>query len=163
LELRQPAPQIDASEGEVAFGGAGEPRILVVEDNPVNQIVLTTILHQFGLSPVVVVDGQEGVDAWRRQDWDLILMDIQMPVMDGLTAARIIRQEEDEHLRARTPILALTANVMPEQQQSYIEAGMDGVIPKPINAARLLNAMEAVLSGAGDPVDPVATTFTQSI
>ena len=123
-------------------------RILVAEDNAVNRIVLTTILNQVGVNPVVVNDGQEAVDAWRTEDWDLILMDIQMPVMDGLTATRIIRQEEAERGSARTAILALTANVMAHQRQSYIEAGMNGVVAKPIDAAELLIAMEAALEEA---------------
>ena len=110
--------------------------------------VLTTILNQVGINPVVVNDGQEAVDAWRTEDWDLILMDIQMPVMDGLTATRIVRQEEAERGTARTPILALTANVMTNQRQSYIEAGMNGVVAKPIDAAELLIAIEAALEGA---------------
>ena len=135
-----------ASEAE--FEDPGALRILVAEDNAVNRIVMTTILNQVGINPVIVNDGQEAVDAWRREDWDLILMDIQMPVMDGLTATRIIRQEEVERGSAQTAILALTANVMADQRRSYIEAGMNGVVAKPIDAAELLFAMEAALEEA---------------
>ena len=135
-----------ASEAE--FEDPDALRILVAEDNAVNRIVLTTILNQVGIKPVIVNDGQEAVDAWRREDWDLILMDIQMPVMDGLTATRIIRQGEVERGSAQTAILALTANVMADQRGSYIEAGMNGVVAKPIDAAELLIAMEAALEEA---------------
>ena len=141
----QPVSSEAPAASEAEFEDPGALRILVAEDNAVNQIVLTTILNQVGINPVVVNDGQGAVDAWRTEDWDLILMDIQMPVMDGLTATRTIRQEEAERGTARTAILALTANVMADQRQSYIEVGMDGVVAKPIDAAKLLIAIEAAL------------------
>ena len=144
----QPVSSEAPTASEAEFEDPGALRILVAEDNAVNRIVLTTILNQVGVNPVVVNDGQEAVDAWRREDWDLILMDIQMPVMDGLSATRIIRQEEAERGSARTAILALTANVMADQQRSYIEAGMNGLVAKPIEAAKLLIAIEAALEEA---------------
>ena len=144
----QPVSSEASAASEAEFEDPGALRILVAEDNAVNRIVLTTILNQVGVNPVVVNDGQEAVDAWRREAWDLILMDIQMPVMDGLTATRIIRQEEAERGSARTAILALTANVMADQRQSYIEAGMNGLVAKPIEAAKLLIAIEAALEEA---------------
>ena len=143
---RQASAQAAANEAE--FDDPGALRILVAEDNPVNQIVIQTMLQQAGLNPVVVNDGQEAVDAWRTANWDLILMDAQMPVMDGLTAARVIRQEEAGRGGARTPILALTANVMAHHLASYRQAGMDGLVGKPIDAAKLLIAMEAALDEA---------------
>ncbi|MDO8381123.1 protoglobin domain-containing protein [Phenylobacterium sp.] len=143
---RQASAQAAANEAE--FDDPGALRILVAEDNPVNQIVIQTMLQQAGLNPVVVNDGQEAVDAWRTANWDLILMDAQMPVMDGLTATRVIRQEEAGRGGARTPILALTANVMAHHLSSYMQAGMDGLVGKPIDAAKLLIAMEAALDEA---------------
>ncbi|MES2344304.1 MAG: protoglobin domain-containing protein [Pseudomonadota bacterium] len=138
----------EAAANEADFGDPGALRILVAEDNPVNQIVIQTILQQAGLNPVVVNDGEEAVKAWRMAKWDLILMDAQMPVMDGLTATRVIREEEAGRGGARTPILALTANVMAHHLASYMQAGMDGLVGKPIDAAKLLIAMEAALDEA---------------
>jgi signal transduction histidine kinase/CheY-like chemotaxis protein len=133
---------------------AGDPsaplRVLAAEDNPVNQLVLQTLLEQVGVDVVVVADGAEALGAWRRQDWDLILMDIQMPVMDGITASREIRREEAASGRPRTPIIALTANVMSEQVQTYRAGGMDEVVAKPIEVGRLIEAIEAVLAPAPD-------------
>lgn len=134
-----------ASTGEVKVPQAGALRILAAEDNPINQLVLQTLLQQMGVDPVMVADGEQAMAAWRSQDWDLILMDIQMPAMDGVTAACGIRNEEAEAGRPRTPILALTANVMRDQVQAYLDAGMDDVVAKPIEVGRLLAAMEAAL------------------
>jgi PAS domain S-box-containing protein len=120
-------------------------RILTAEDNSMNQFVLKTLLAQIGLDPVIVVDGQAAVDAWSKEPWDVILMDVRMPVMDGLTATRIIRQREQAEGRGRTPILALTANAMDHQLPEYVAAGMDGLVAKPIEAARLFAALEQAL------------------
>jgi PAS domain S-box-containing protein len=123
-------------------------RVLAAEDNTVNQLVLKTLLHQLGIEPVVVETGVEAVEAWKAQPWDVILMDVQMPRMDGPTATKAIRAAEAAEGRGRTPIIALTANVMAHQLADYVAAGMDGHIAKPIEAARLFEALEAVLEGA---------------
>ena len=117
-------------------------RILAAEDNAINQLVLRTLLAQVGVEPTVVGDGQAALDAWTREPWDLILMDVQMPVMDGPTAARAIRAAEARTGRAYTPIVALTANAMAHQVSDYAEAGMDGHVAKPIEAASLFAALE---------------------
>jgi signal transduction histidine kinase/CheY-like chemotaxis protein len=123
-------------------------RVLAAEDNPVNQLVLKTLLHQVGVDPVVVADGVQALEAWRAAPWDLVLMDVQMPVMDGPTAARAIRAEEAATGRPRTPIIALTANAMSHQVAEYVAAGMDGFVAKPIEAQILLETMSAALAGA---------------
>jgi signal transduction histidine kinase/ActR/RegA family two-component response regulator len=132
-------------------------RVLAAEDNSVNQLVLKTLLHQIGVEPLVVENGQEAVDAWKDAPWDVILMDMQMPVMDGLTAARAIRQAEAEMGRARTPIVALTANAMSHQIQQCLAAGMDGHVAKPIEAARLFAALETALADAEEAPAGAAT------
>jgi signal transduction histidine kinase/ActR/RegA family two-component response regulator len=132
-------------------------RVLAAEDNSVNQLVLKTLLHQIGVEPLVVENGQEAVDAWKDAGWDVILMDMQMPVMDGLTAARAIRQAESEMGRSRTPIVALTANAMSHQIQACLAAGMDGHVAKPIEAARLFAALEAALGAPGEAAAAVAS------
>ena len=119
-------------------------RILAAEDNAINQIVLRTLLEQFGLQPEIVETGLEAVEAWERGDWDLILMDVQMPVMDGPTATRRIRARELALGRPRAPIIALTANAMSHQVGEYLAAGMDGFLAKPIEIAKLYEAIQSV-------------------
>jgi CheY-like chemotaxis protein len=114
----------------------------------VNQLVLKTLLSQAGLEPTLVENGREAVEAWRSGPWDVILMDIQMPVMDGLEAAREIRAAEAAGDRPRTPIIAVTANAMTHQMRDYLSVGMDTVVPKPLDAARLFEAIEQALTGA---------------
>ncbi len=124
-------------------------RVLAAEDNSVNQLVLKTLLHQIGVEPVVVDNGEQALEAWKNSPWDVILMDMQMPVMDGLTATRAIREAEAAMGRARTPIIALTANAMSHQIELCRAAGMDGHVAKPIESARLFAALEAALERSG--------------
>ena len=133
-----------ALESEPAEGAG--IRLLAAEDNPTNQMVLTALLTQIGIEPVIVGDGVDAVAAWESGDWDVILMDVQMPRMDGPTAARFIRERELAQDRARTPIVALTANAMTHQIEEYLAAGMDGFVAKPIEVARLFAAVEEALS-----------------
>jgi len=136
--------------------GERELKVLAAEDNPVNQMVLKTLLHQAGVHPRLVSDGKAALEAWEAGDWDLILMDMQMPIMDGLDATRAIRAREAVTGRARTPIVALTANVMSHQVAAYVEAGMDGFIGKPIEVGELFAAMEAALGDDEAPGRAVA-------
>ena len=119
-------------------------RILLVDDHPVNQIVLQTILSPLGLSTTVVENGELAVAACAKSDFDLIFMDIEMPVMNGADAARAIRDRERQLGLARTPIFALTANAMSHQALEYINLGMDGHIAKPIRAPAVLDALASV-------------------
>jgi len=128
----------------------GEVRVLAAEDNDTNQLVLKTLLSQAGIEPTLVENGRQALEAWENQHWDVILMDIQMPVMDGVAATRAIRQREGETGRARTPIIAVTANAMTHQVAEYRAAGMDGMVPKPIDIVALFQAMEQALEPAED-------------
>jgi CheY-like chemotaxis protein len=110
--------------------------------------VLKTLLEELGAEVVMVDDGEEAFDAYVSQEWDLVLMDIQMPRMDGVAATRAIRELEQMQGRARTPILALTANAMAHQTAEYAAAGMDAVIPKPIQRTALVAALEQAVAGA---------------
>jgi signal transduction histidine kinase len=125
-------------------------RVLAAEDNSVNQLVLKTLLHQMGVDPVVVENGQEAVEAWEAGDWDVILMDVQMPVMDGVAATTLIREKEKASGRPRTRIIALSANALAHQVSQYLDAGMDGHVAKPIEAAALYNALRTATE-ADDP------------
>jgi CheY-like chemotaxis protein len=129
----------------VRLADASTLRVLAAEDNAINQLVLRTLLGQAGVDLLVVEDGAKALEAWRRQKWDLVLMDVQMPVMDGLSAARAIRQEEALHGLAATPIIALTANAMAHQIAEYVAAGMSSFVAKPIRVEELFEAMQAAL------------------
>jgi PAS domain S-box-containing protein len=127
----------------------GRPlRVLAAEDNAMNQLVLKTLLAQVGVDPVIVPDGRQAVAAWAREPWDVILMDVQMPVMDGPTAAAEIRSREAAEGLARTPIVALTANAMDHQVAEYRGVGMDDFVAKPIEAGRLYEAIQAAVEGS---------------
>jgi CheY-like chemotaxis protein/nitrogen-specific signal transduction histidine kinase len=127
-------------------------RVLAAEDNSVNQLVLKTLLLQIGVEPVIVENGKLAVEAWEEGDWDVILMDVQMPVMDGPTAVRTIRERETATGRTRTPILALTANALSHQIAHYLACGMDAHVVKPIEAIKLFNALETALAAPGEEV-----------
>ncbi|MBS0360623.1 MAG: response regulator [Proteobacteria bacterium] len=141
--------QADASVD--AQPAAGELRVLAAEDNETNQLVLNTLLAQIGITPTVVENGRQALDAWEAQVWDIILMDIQMPILDCVAATREIRQREAETGRPRTPIVAVTANAMTHQVAEYLAVGMDGMAPKPIDITTLIQAMEEALEPAGQP------------
>lgn len=128
-------------------------RLLVAEDNRANQLVIDTLLRQAGIAPVIVENGRAAVAAWEDKPWDLILMDVQMPEMDGPTAASIIRRRELDSGQPRTPILALTANAMDHQLLEYRQAGMDGLIAKPIEIDKLFSAISHAIAPAPRPLN----------
>ena len=113
---------------------------MLVEDHPVNQKLATTLLKQWGHIVQVANNGQEAVALFPTQHWDLVLMDMQMPVMGGVEATRLIRASEAAG--ERTPIVAMTANAMALDRATCIEAGMDEHLSKPFKAA----ALQAMLS-----------------
>jgi two-component system, sensor histidine kinase len=127
-------------------------RVLAAEDNLVNQKVLKAIVEPMDVELTLVGDGRAAVAAWRACTFDVILMDIQMPVMDGIAAAKAIRAAERAERRPRTPILALTANALVHQVEEYLAAGMDGHVAKPIEITKLYDAMSRALAEA----EPVA-------
>ena len=122
-------------------------KVLLADDHPANRKVIEVMLSQTAMDLTAVVDGAEAVRAWGDGDWDLLLMDMQMPVMDGLTATREIRTLEIERGRPRTPVLMLTANALAEHVQAGREAGADGHLAKPITLAGLFEAMGAAMAG----------------
>ena len=119
-------------------------RVLVVEDNATNRMIASKLLQSLGAAVETAADGYLGVEAAQRGDFHLILMDVQMPGIDGLEAARRIRGLGGA--AAQTPIVALTANVLAHQRRAYLDAGMDGVVGKPISPGVLLREI-ARLSG----------------
>ncbi len=121
-------------------------RVLAAEDNTTNRLVLEAMVGILGFDMDIVGDGQAAVEAWRMGDYDVILMDIQMPVMDGIEATRRIRAEEGRTGRPRTAIVAVSANAMNHQVEEYLAAGMDRHVAKPIELARLHGAIVEALT-----------------
>jgi signal transduction histidine kinase/CheY-like chemotaxis protein len=143
LALRQiKAPPQPAEAGPVRPERLRQLRVLAAEDNLINQMVLRTFLEPTGIDPVMVENGLQALDAWEKENWDLILMDIQMPEMNGVEATKVIRLREQETGRPRTPIIAVTASAMTHQLEEFTAVGMDGVAPKPVNMASLLRMIE---------------------
>jgi len=136
----KPADRPDAFEG-IRLEGL---KVLVVEDNPTNRVIATRILENLGAEVRTANDGRQGVDAAAGGEFDLILMDVQMPVMDGVEAARCIRALPEPV--CRTPIVALTANVMSHQREAYLAEGMDGVVAKPISPLALMTEIARLAS-----------------
>lgn len=143
---RATEPVEDAQPATISLGSL---RVLAAEDNDVNQLVLRTILEQFGVTATVVKNGSEAVDAWAGQPWDVILMDIQMPVMGGVEATRLIRKQETEIQRKPTPIIAVTANNMTHQLPEYEAAGFSGLIAKPIQVGLLMETLLDMVAAPG--------------
>ncbi len=127
--------------------------ILLAEDNRVNQIVATRMLEKMGHSVVVAENGRFVLELLARQSFDLVLMDVQMPEMDGLTTATKIRESE-RRTHLHLPIIAMTAHAMKGDRERCLQAGMDGYLTKPINSQRLEEALAAnvpVQAGTGAP------------
>lgn len=117
----------------------GGPRVLVVEDNPINRKVAASMVEHLGYTADVVVNGLEAVEACARSTYDAILMDCQMPVLDGLRSTAWIRQREGR--TRRTPIIALTADTLGEDRQRCFTAGMDDFLSKPVTLALLRDTL----------------------
>jgi CheY-like chemotaxis protein/HPt (histidine-containing phosphotransfer) domain-containing protein len=160
------------TDGRTATGGApaaGEPpgprprwRVLLAEDNVVNQKLAVHLLEKQGHEVVVANDGKEALAQLERQSFDLVLMDVQMPEMDGLEAAAQIRASENGTGR-HVPIVAMTAHAMKGDRERCLEAGMDDYVSKPIQARELLNVMARVAppsAGAATVVDADAALQT---
>lgn len=115
-------------------------RILVAEDNPINQMLVRGLLEKQGHVPLLVSNGKEAVEAFGREPFDLVLMDVQMPVMDGFEATRRLRELQRE-MRRHTPIIAMTAHAMKGDRERCLEMGMDGYLAKPLSAVQLQEAL----------------------
>ena len=146
--------QIEAqqtNEQSAGMNGTGAPlNILLAEDNETNRLLITTMMQRHGHIVTAVEDGRLAVEAWRNASFDVILMDMQMPVMDGVEAMRAIRDEEQA--KVGLPIIALTADAIIEHHHEYRAAGATEVHTKPINWSRLTSAL-ARLTGSTDADD----------
>jgi PAS domain S-box-containing protein len=157
LEIAAEPAEAQALQTDELAPVLGGLRLLVVEDNATNRMIATKLLESMGASVETAADGYLGVEAAERGGFDVILMDVQMPGIDGLEAARRIRSLGGA--AARTPIVALTANVLAHQKRRYLDAGMDGVVGKPISPGALiaeiaqLTQAQAGRAEAGDEDD----------
>jgi signal transduction histidine kinase/CheY-like chemotaxis protein len=132
--------------GRISFDSTEGLGVLAAEDNPTNQQVLTAVMASVGCALEVVSDGAAAVAAWKTGRFDLILMDIHMPIMGGVEAARAIRALERNRGLPRTPIIALTADALTHQVAEYLAAGMDEHLSKPIEIKRLVETIGRVTS-----------------
>ena len=129
--------------------GARGKTVLLVEDNAVNAFISVESLASMGVGAVHAVDGMEAVDLFQRRHFDAVLMDCEMPVMDGFEATRLIREHEIRSGAKRTPIIALTANALTGDREHCLERGMDDYLSKPIEL-RQLGFLVAKWLGGGD-------------
>jgi two-component system, sensor histidine kinase len=137
-----------------ASDGGRVAHILVVDDNATNRMVAQSLVEMFDCTSEAAEDGDEAVEAARSGRFDLILMDIKMPRMDGVSATRAIRALPGPV--GRTPIIALTANADPEDAAGYLAAGMNGVVEKPMKPEQLLAALQEALDGPQDEISAEA-------
>jgi signal transduction histidine kinase/CheY-like chemotaxis protein len=138
-------PDVAAVPATAARAAPLNGRVLVVDDNSVNRKILARQLELAGASTDSAAGGEEALELWRKGGYDLVLADLQMPTMDGFELARRIRQSEAAEQRARTPILAVTASTLEEQEQKSRAAGMDGFITKPIGIEQLKATLDVWL------------------
>lgn len=144
----QVAAEIQAPVAPPAPQASRPPRVLVAEDNAANRQVLGLMLEMIQAEVAFAFDGSELIDQWSASAWDVILMDVQMPVMDGLEATRRLRALGRAEGRPRTPVVAVTANAMPHHVQECLAAGMDGHVAKPVRPAELFAAIEQARDSA---------------
>jgi two-component system, sensor histidine kinase len=136
-------PHVEATEAPMASAARTAWRVLLVEDNDINREVAQQTLEQLGCTVLAATNGHEACELIQRADVDIVLMDCQMPVMDGYEATREIRRREDEEHRARVPIVALTASAFAEDAEACRTAGMDAFLSKPFRTAELAAALDA--------------------
>jgi CheY-like chemotaxis protein len=117
-------------------------RLLIVEDNPVNQKLACHLTERFGYFSEKAGNGREAIEILSRQDFNLVLMDVHMPVMDGIEAVGLIRKGADGVRQPDIPIIALTADVVQGSAESFLQAGMNDYVTKPINPEALLNTIK---------------------
>ncbi len=137
LQLAQPEPPSVGPESAGSLSPLSPASILLVEDNEVNQEVTLAQLEEWGLSADVANNGIEALQALTRKAYDLVLMDVQMPKLDGIQATLALRKPESGVLNPRVPVVAMTAHAMEEDRQRCLEAGMDGYLAKPIDPQAL--------------------------
>jgi len=135
----------EAAASEVFVNTRSTVRILVVEDNPTNQKLALRLLEKVGCPADVAANGKEAIEALKKLQYDLVLMDVQMPEMDGFEATRIIRNPKSDINQHEIPIVAMTAHAMKKDQDRCLDAGMDDYISKPIRSEKLREVLKKYL------------------
>ncbi|PRY92823.1 hypothetical protein BCF33_1684 [Hasllibacter halocynthiae] len=133
-------------------GDAARLRVLAAEDNRTNRMIFERMLAHLPVDIVTVENGRRALDLFGEGGWDLVFLDISMPVMDGRAAAAAIRAHEARHSLARTPILAMTAHVLPDEIEAMRASGIDDVVFKPLRRDALTKVLEGALTAPGDEV-----------
>jgi CheY-like chemotaxis protein len=146
IGLRMHVDRAPAAPSITPTRAAHQLRVLVAEDNPVNQKLAQHLLERRGHTPILVGNGRAAVEQTGRERFDLILMDLQMPEMDGFEATAAIRQREREAGRPRAPIIALTAHAMQGDRRRCLDADMDGYVAKPIKPVELFEVIDRVMA-----------------
>lgn len=136
-------------------------KVLVAEDIPANQKVVTAILSRRGHEPTIANNGREVIDLFERNVFDVILMDVQMPILDGIQATRAIREIEKKS-GGRIPVVATTAHAMPRDREACMAAGMDQYLSKPLDAQLLLQTIEHLTQPCTSPADLLASCIAKS-
>ncbi|MDR3506765.1 MAG: ATP-binding protein [Caulobacteraceae bacterium] len=161
FRVSAPMPRVQAQATAPAETVQPRPetafRVLLAEDHPTNQKVVQMLLEPYGADIIIAEDGAQAVALFQDQAFDLILMDMQMPTMDGLAATRAIRDLEREAHHPHTPIAMMTANTSDDHQRAARTAGSDIFIPKPITSASLMAGIEALLTLGSDQVVSTAS------
>jgi CheY-like chemotaxis protein len=146
LEAQNIPPQTSPSIAPTGIlPNAASRSILLAEDHPVNQRVIAMILEPHGIALTIAQNGAEAVEMWKNAHFDLVLMDMQMPIMDGLSATKQIREIERSDGLRRTPIAMVSANAMKEHITQSFWAGCDFHIAKPVTPETLLKGIDATL------------------
>ena len=154
LERAEDAPEpVSAPQTDAAPAPLEGLRVLLAEDHPTNQRVVRLILEAVGVRLEIVETGTSALDQLARQPFDLVLMDMQMPEMDGLTATRRLRERERLTGARRTPVIMLTANALDEHVRSSLQAGADAHLSKPVRADRLIMTLTEVMGGLPRQID----------
>jgi signal transduction histidine kinase/AmiR/NasT family two-component response regulator len=142
--LEMPVAEMPSLPAKTRSSGSAETSILVAEDNAVNQTIIQAMLKQLGYRSTLVANGRDALAALAAQPFDLVLMDCNMPVLDGLETTRRLRAGEAGGPSAATPVIALTANAMDSDRERCLAAGMNDFLPKPVSIAALRAAIERV-------------------
>lgn len=133
------------NEMEASFSAMSGLKVLLVEDDYVNRVALEKLLSKYGFTTEIAEDGKQALDKLGPSDFDLVLMDVQMPVMDGVEAVRAIRNGDAGKGKADIPVIALTAHAMAGDKEKFISAGMDGYLPKPLDERDLMKELARVM------------------
>lgn len=161
LDLVKPLPEISSeTQDQISMDSARSLRILVAEDTLFNQKFIIRLLERWNHKAIVVENGRLAVDALRKETFDLVLMDVQMPEMDGFEATRAIREMEKQ-TGGHIPIIAMTAHAMKGDRERCLEVGMDDYVPKPISSNKLHETIQTLVSGKAPKTQETSESGTK--